>query len=47
MDVWVVGAFGVGMVAAPRVTRLIAGLCTALSGADLLQFAYAKAQQSV
>jgi hypothetical protein len=47
MDVWVVGGFGLGMVAAPRMTRMIAGLCTALSGADLLQFAYARAQQSV
>jgi hypothetical protein len=46
MDVWVVGGFGVGMVAAPRMTRMIAGLLTALSGADLLQFAYARAQRS-
>jgi hypothetical protein len=31
---------------APRATRLVAGVFTALTGADFLHLAYAKAQQS-
>ncbi|AKE92437.1 MULTISPECIES: DUF1360 domain-containing protein [Rhodococcus] len=46
-DVWVATFFTIGMVFAPRPTRLVAGLFAALAGADFLQFAYAKAQQSV
>jgi hypothetical protein len=44
MDAWVATAFGLGLVCAPRLTRLVAGVCTALSGADFLQLAYARAQ---
>lgn len=46
LDMWVVTAFVIGLVFAPRLTRLIAGTFTALAGADFLQLAYAKAQQS-
>jgi hypothetical protein len=45
LDVWVVTAFTVGLVFAPRLTRLVAGAFAALAGADFLQLAYAKAQQ--
>ncbi len=46
LDMWVVTALVVGLVIAPRLTRLVAGTFTALSGADFLQLAYAKAQQA-
>ena len=39
---WVASAFGVGMVGAPRVTRLIAFVFTAETIADFLQLAYKK-----
>ena len=37
---WVASAFGVGLVGAPRVTRLIAFVLTAETIADFLQLAY-------
>ena len=46
LDMWVTTAFVIGLIFAPRFTRLIAGSFTALAGADFLQLAYAKAQQS-
>jgi hypothetical protein len=46
LDMWVATGFAVGLVFAPRFTRLIAGVFTALAGADFLQLAYAIAQQS-
>ncbi|BBU23490.1 DUF1360 domain-containing protein [Mycobacterium xenopi] len=46
LDMWVATAFVVGLIFAPRLTRLIAGSFSALAGADFLQLAYAKAQQS-
>lgn len=46
LDVWIVSAFGVGLVVAPRLTRLVAGSFSALAGADFLQLAYARAQQA-
>ncbi|MEB3982158.1 DUF1360 domain-containing protein [Mycobacterium sp. 663a-19] len=46
LDMWVATAFVIGLVFAPRFTRLIAGSFTALAGADFLQLAYAIAQQS-
>jgi hypothetical protein len=46
LDMWVVTVFVIGLVLAPRLTRLVAGTFTALAGADFLQLAYAKAQQS-
>lgn len=45
LDMWVATAFVIGLIFAPRLTRLIAGTFTALAGADFLQLAYAKAQQ--
>jgi hypothetical protein len=46
LDVWVATLFAVGLVVAPRLTRLVAGSFTAVAGADFLQLAYARAQQS-
>jgi hypothetical protein len=46
LDVWIVSAFGLGLVVAPRLTRLVAGSFSALAGADFLQLAYARAQQA-
>jgi hypothetical protein len=46
LDMWVVTAFVIGLIFAPRLTRLIAGSFSALAGADFLQLAYAMAQQS-
>jgi hypothetical protein len=46
LDVWVATAFVIGLIFAPRFTRLIAGSFTALAGADFLQLAYAWAQQA-
>lgn len=43
---WVATGFAIGLVFAPRFTRLIAGVFSALAGADFLQLAYAMAQQS-
>ncbi|WP_182347423.1 DUF1360 domain-containing protein [Tomitella gaofuii] len=47
LDMWVVTGFVIGLVCAPRVTRLVAGTFTALGCADFLQFAYARAQQCI
>jgi Protein of unknown function (DUF1360) len=46
LDVWVATAFVIGLIFAPRFTRLVAGGFTALTGADFLQLAYAWAQQA-
>ncbi len=45
LDMWVATAFVIGLVFAPRFTRLVAGTFTALAGADFLQLGYAIAQQ--
>jgi hypothetical protein len=42
---WVAGGFGVGMVAAPRLTRLIAFIYTAETVSDFLQLAYLAAEE--
>lgn len=42
---WVGAALAGGLVFAPRFTRLAAAASTALFGADVLQFAYAKVQE--
>lgn len=42
---WVVGGFGVGIVAAPRLTRLIAAIYTAEAFSDFLQLAYLAAEE--
>lgn len=46
LDMWVATGFAIGLVFAPRFTRLVAGVFSALAGADFLQLAYAAAQQS-
>jgi hypothetical protein len=46
LDMWVATGFAIGMVFAPRFTRLVAGTFTVLTGADFLQLAYAKLQQA-
>lgn len=43
---WVATGFVFGLVLAPRPTRLAASVFTSLTGADFLQFAYAKTQQA-
>jgi len=46
LDMWVATGFAIGLIFLPRFTRLIAGVFTALAGADFLQLAYAIAQRS-
>lgn len=46
LDMWVATGFAIGLVFAPRYTRLVAGVFTVLTGADFLQLAYAMAQQA-
>ncbi len=46
LDVWIATGFAIGFVFAPRLTRLVAALFSALTGADFLQLAYARAQQA-
>lgn len=46
LDMWVATGFAIGLVFVPRFTRLIAGVFSALAGADFLQLAYAMAQQA-
>jgi hypothetical protein len=41
---WIATAFGFGLILAPDATRLVAAMLTAEAAADLLQFAYARAQ---
>lgn len=45
LDMWIATGFALGMVFAPRFTRLVAFTFAALTGADFLQFGYAAAQQ--
>ena len=45
LDIWVAGGFTIGLVFAPRLTRLIASALTAVTGADFLHLLYAKAQE--
>jgi uncharacterized protein DUF1360 len=46
LDMWVATGFMIGLVFAPRCTRLVAGTFSVLAGADLLQLGYAKAQSA-
>ena len=46
LDVWIATGFTVGLVFAPRVTRLIAATFSAVTGADFLHLLYAKAQEA-
>jgi hypothetical protein len=45
LSMWISTAFLAGLIVWPRATRWIASLFTALTGADLLQIAYAKAEE--
>ena len=45
LDVWIAAGFTIGLVFAPRLTRLVAAALTAVTGADFLHLFYAKAQQ--
>lgn len=45
LDLWVIAAFSVGLLFAPRVTRFIASLFAALTIADFLQIAYKAAEE--
>jgi hypothetical protein len=44
LGLWVATGIAFGLVLAPRPTRLVASIFTALTGADFLQFAYDKVQ---
>jgi hypothetical protein len=46
LDVWITTGFAIGLVFAPRLTRLVAAAGTALAGSDFLQLAYARAQRA-
>jgi hypothetical protein len=46
LDVWITTGFAIGLVFAPRLTRLVAATGTALAGSDFLQLAYARAQRA-
>lgn len=46
LDMWVATGFIIGLVFAPRFTRVLAATFTALAGADFLQLWYARAQQA-
>ncbi|MFC5947010.1 DUF1360 domain-containing protein [Pseudonocardia lutea] len=46
LDLWIATGFTIGLVFAPRLTRLVTGTFTALTGADFLQLAYSAAQQA-
>jgi hypothetical protein len=47
LGMWTSAAFTAGMIARPRPTRWIAATFTALTGADLLQIGYAKAENAL
>ena len=42
---WAATAFGIGLVLAPRQTRLVMAVLSAVAGADFLQYGYAVLQQ--
>jgi hypothetical protein len=46
LDIWVAAGFTIGLVFAPRLTRLVAAALTAVTGADFLHLLYAKAQEA-
>jgi hypothetical protein len=47
LGLWTAAAFTAGLVVAPRMTRWIAFVLGATSGADVLQIAYKKAEDSL
>ena len=46
LDVWIAAGFTIGLVFAPRLTKLVAAALTAVTGADFLHLLYAKAQEA-
>jgi hypothetical protein len=47
LGLWIAAAFAAGIAVAPRATRWIASVLSVLFGADLLQIAYKKAEDSL
>jgi len=47
LGLWIATAFTAGLIVAPRVTRWVASVLTAVFGADLLQIAYKKAEDTL
>jgi hypothetical protein len=47
LGLWVATAFAAGLIVAPRATRWVASVLTAVFGADLLQIAYKKAEDTL
>jgi hypothetical protein len=47
LGLWISAAFTAGLLVAPRLTRWFAAVLCAVSGADLLQIAYAKAEDAL
>jgi hypothetical protein len=47
LGLWIGAALTAGLLVAPRPTRWIAAVFTILTGSDLLQLAYVKAEQSI
>jgi hypothetical protein len=47
LDLWIATAFTAGLLVSPRATRWIAFILSAVSGADVLQIAYKKAENSL
>jgi hypothetical protein len=46
LGLWAVAAFTIGLLFAPRLTRLIAAVFTALTASDFLQIAYKAAEET-
>lgn len=47
LGLWISAAFTGGLIAAPRATRWVAGVLNVLFGADMLQIAYKKAEDTL
>ena len=45
LDLWVVAAFSIGILFAPRPTRFVAATLTAVTASDFLQVAYRAAEE--
>jgi hypothetical protein len=45
LSLWISAVYLAGLIVSPRATRWIASLFTAITGADLLQIAYARAEE--
>lgn len=47
LDMWIAAAFTAGLLVAPRPTRWVAAVFTAVFGSDMLQIAYRKAEAAM